>query len=316
MKALVTGAEGFIGSALVALLRSEGFDVRAFAHYKPYAERGNLAELDVEVMAGDVRDAGRVADAVAGCDVVFHLAALVGIPYSYQAPESYVAVNVAGTQNVAAACRRHGARLVQTSTSEVYGSARTVPIAETHPLRPQSPYSASKIAADMLALSYWYSFELPVSVVRPFNTYGPKQSTRAVIPAILAQLHAGVRKVKLGATTPTRDFTYVDDTARGFLAVASSDEAIGEVVNLGAGKEITMGDLAALLIDVTGSSATVVTDETRLRPGRSEVTRLLSDNSKARELTGWTPEVDLREGLTRTSDWVRRNHRQEVAYRV
>lgn len=316
MRALVTGAEGFIGSTLVALLQDEGVDVRAFAHYKPYAEHGNLAGLDVEVLAGDVRDGGRVADAVAGCDVVFHLAALVGIPYSYQAPESYVAVNVTGTHNVAAACQRHGARLVHTSTSEVYGSARTVPITETHPLQPQSPYSASKIAADMMALSYWYAFELPVSVVRPFNTYGPKQSARAVIPTILEQLHAGATEIRLGATTPTRDFTYVEDTARGFLAVARSEAAVGEVVNLGAGKEITMGDLAELLIEITGSTAKVVTDPARLRPSRSEVTRLLSDNSKAQALTGWAPKVDLREGLTRTSDWIRTHRRDELSYSV
>ena len=316
MRALVTGAEGFIGSTLVALLRDAGVDVRAFAHYKPYAEQGNLAGLDVEVITGDVRDAGRVADAVAGRDVVFHLAALVGIPYSYQAPESYVAVNVTGTHNVAAACRRHGARLVHTSTSEVYGSARSVPIAETHPLQPQSPYSASKIAADMMALSYWYAFELPVSVVRPFNTYGPKQSARAVIPTILEQLHAGATEIRLGATTPTRDFTYVEDTARGFLAVARSEAAVGEVVNLGSGKEIAMGDLAELLIDITGSTARVVTDPTRLRPSRSEVTRLLADNSRARELTGWAPAVSLREGLTRTSDWIRAHRRGEPSYQV
>lgn len=315
-KVLVTGAEGFIGSTLASLLQDAGADVRAFVHYKPYAERGNLAGVDVETYAGDVRDAGRVADAVEGCEVVFHLAALIGIPYSYEAPESYVATNVTGTHNIVAACRRHDARLVHTSTSEVYGTAQTVPIAETHPLQPQSPYSASKIGADMMALSYWHAFQTPVSIVRPFNTYGPKQSARAVIPTILEQLHAGVSQIKLGAMTPTRDFTYVEDTARGFMAVGASDKAVGEAVNLGVGKEIAMGDLAALLIDITGSSAQVVVDPARLRPTGSEVDRLLADNSKAAALTGWTPKVSLREGLTRTSEWIRTHRRKDLTYQV
>jgi NAD dependent epimerase/dehydratase len=314
--ALVTGAEGFIGSTLARLLRAEGAEVRAFAHYKPYGDKGNLAGLDVPVISGDIRDAGRVLDAVAGCDVVFHLAALVGIPYSYQAPESYVATNVTGTHNVVAACRRSGARMVHTSTSEVYGTARSVPIAETHPLQPQSPYSASKIGADMMALSYWHAFEVPVSVVRPFNTYGPGQSARAIIPTILEQLHAGGRDIKLGSTTPTRDFTYVDDTARGFMAVAASDRAVGEVVNLGTGKEISMGDLAALLIELTGGDARVVLDESRRRPTRSEVDRLVADNSKAGALTGWQPQVGLRDGLARTSEWIRTRRRADLSYLV
>ncbi|TWP51948.1 SDR family NAD(P)-dependent oxidoreductase [Lentzea tibetensis] len=315
-RVLVTGAEGFIGSALVRLLMEAGANVRAFAHYKPYAEKGHLAGLDVEVFTGDVRDTGRVADAVAGCSHVFHLAALIGIPYSYQAPESYVATNVTGTHNITAACHRHGARLVHTSTSEVYGTARVVPIAETHPLQPQSPYSASKIGADMMALSYWHAFALPVSVVRPFNTYGPRQSARAIIPTILEQLHAGVREIKLGAVTPTRDFTFVEDTARGFLAVASSDKTLGEVVNLGSGKEISMGDLASLLISITGADASVVLDSSRLRPSGSEVDRLLADPGKALALTGWTPQVSLREGLTRTSEWISGHGQGVLSYQV
>ncbi len=310
---LVTGAEGFIGSTLTRLLLAEGADVRAFTHYKPYGEKGNLAGVDVRVTTGDVRDAGLVLDAIAGCEVVFHLTALVGIPYSYQAPESYVATNVVGTHNVVAACQRRGVRLVHTSTSEVYGTARKVPITETHPLQPQSPYSASKIGADMMALSYWHAYELPVSVVRPFNTYGPGQSARAVIPAILEQLHAGVRDIKLGSTAPTRDFTYVEDTARGFMAVGASDKAIGQVVNLGSGKEISMGDLAALLIDITGADAKVVFDESRRRPTRSEVDRLLAGNTKARDLTGWEPQVSLRDGLARTSEWVRTRRRADLS---
>ncbi|WP_371096939.1 GDP-mannose 4,6-dehydratase [Streptomyces sanglieri] len=309
---LVTGAEGFIGSTLVDLLVELGASVRAFVHYKPYAEKGNLAHLmshpSVETIAGDVRDAGRVSDAVAGCDTVFHLAALIGIPYSYDSPGAYVQTNVVGTENIAEACRRHSVRrLVHTSTSEVYGTALTVPIDESHPLQPQSPYSASKIGADMTALSHRHAFDLPVTVVRPFNTYGPRQSARAVIPTILAQLHAGAREIKLGSLTPTRDFTYVTDTARGFLAVAECDRALGAVVNLGSGREISIGDLAQALITASGREASVVVDPARLRPSGSEVERLLSDNSRAREWAGWQPETPLGEGLKSTSKWVAEN---------
>ncbi|AUG79729.1 NAD-dependent epimerase/dehydratase [Kitasatospora sp. MMS16-BH015] len=310
-RVLVTGAEGFIGSTLVDLLVERGARVRALVHYKPYAERGHLAKYlgseEVEMVAGDVRDPGRVQDAVAGCDTVFHLAALIGIPYSYLAPEAYVQTNVVGTQNVAAACLRAGASLVHTSTSEVYGTAITAPITEAHPLQPQSPYSASKIGADMTALSYWHAFELPVTVVRPFNTYGPRQSARAVIPTILSQLHAGAGEIRLGSLTPTRDFTYVTDTAEGFLAAALSPKARGEVLNLGTGSEIAIGELAEQLIAAAGSTAKVVQDPSRLRPGGSEVERLLSDNTKARELTGWRPKVSLTEGLRATSAWVAAN---------
>ncbi|GAA2650652.1 GDP-mannose 4,6-dehydratase [Streptomyces lunalinharesii] len=309
-KVLVTGAEGFIGSTLVDLLVAAGAEVRAFVHYKPYGEKGNLARYlepggPVEMLAGDIRDAGRVMDAVAGCDTVFHLAALIGIPYSYDSPGAYVQTNVVGTENVAEACRRHGVRrMVHTSTSEVYGTARTAPIGEDHPLQPQSPYSASKIGADMMALSHWHAFELPVTVVRPFNTYGPRQSARAVIPTILAQLHAGARQIKLGSLTPTRDFTYVTDTAAGFLALADCDRALGQVVNLGSGQEITIGALAEALIAASGRDAEVVVDAARLRPSGSEVERLLSDNSRARDWASWQPEVTLKEGLARTSEWV------------
>ncbi|MFF8830018.1 SDR family NAD(P)-dependent oxidoreductase [Streptomyces sp. NPDC015131] len=305
---LVTGAEGFIGSTLVDLLLERGARVRAFVHYKPYGDKGNLRHRmdDVETIAGDVRDAGRVMDAVAGCDTVFHLAALIGIPYSYDAPGAYVQTNVTGTENVAEACRRYGVRrMVHTSTSEVYGTARTVPIAEDHPLQPQSPYSASKIGADMMALSHRHAFDLPVTVVRPFNTYGPRQSARAVIPTILAQLHAGAREIRLGSLSPTRDFTYVTDTARGFLAVAGCDRALGEVVNLGTGREIAVGDLARRLITASGREGVeIVVDPGRLRPSGSEVERLLSDNRRAREWAGWVPETSLEEGLRRTSEWV------------
>src|SRR3954463_12992712 len=307
-KVLVTGGEGFIGSTLVDHLLGLGAEVRAYVHYKPYGSAGYLAgrEDDVEIVAGDVRDGERVSEAARGCDTVFHLAALIGIPYSYVAPESYIQTNVVGTYNVVNACRHHDVRrMVHTSTSETYGTAITAPISEEHPLQPQSPYSASKIGADMMALSSHHPFETPVAVIRPFNPYGPRQSARAVIPTILSQLHAGATEIKLGSTTPTRDFNYVDDTARGFIAVAESDRALGHVVNIGSGREISIGDLAELLVSVSGKDAKVVADDTRVRPGNSEVERLLCDNTRAREWCSWEPQVPLEEGLRRTSDWVR-----------
>jgi NAD dependent epimerase/dehydratase len=307
-KVLVTGGEGFIGSTLVDHLLALGAEVRAYVHYKPYGSAGYLAgrEDDVEILAGDVRDGERVSEAIRGRDTVFHLAALIGIPYSYVAPESYIQTNVVGTYNVVNACRRHDiGRMVHTSTSETYGTALTAPISEEHPLQPQSPYSASKIGADMMALSFKHSFDTPVAVIRPFNTYGPRQSARAVIPTILSQLHAGATEIQLGSTTPTRDFNYVDDTARGFIAVADSDRALGHVVNVGSGREISIGALVELLVSVSGKDAKVVTDDTRVRPDNSEVERLLCDNTRAREWCGWEPQVPLEEGLRRTSDWVR-----------
>jgi NAD dependent epimerase/dehydratase len=307
-KVLVTGGEGFIGSTLVDHLLALGAEVRAYVHYKPYGSAGYLAgrEDDVEIVAGDVRDAERVSESVRSRDTVFHLAALIGIPYSYVAPESYIQTNVIGTYNVVNACRHHGVgRMVHTSTSETYGTALTVPISEDHPMQPQSPYSASKIGADMMALSFKHSFDTPVAVIRPFNTYGPRQSARAVIPTILSQLHTGSSEIKLGSTTPTRDFNYVDDTARGFIAVADSDRALGNVINVGSGREISIGDLAELLVTVSGCEAKVVVDDSRVRPGGSEVERLLCDNTRAREWCGWQPQVSLEEGLRRTSDWVR-----------
>jgi NAD dependent epimerase/dehydratase len=313
-KVTVTGGEGFIGSHLVEALLDAGAEVRVLSYYNAFGARGWLdsLQLDVEVLPGDVRDADRVLQAVEGRDVVFHLAALIGIPYSYEAPESYVQTNVQGTYNVANACRRAGVgRLVHTSTSEVYGTAVRVPIDEDHPLQPQSPYSASKIGGDMMALSFWHAFELPVAVVRPFNTYGPRQSTRAVIPTILAQLHQGAEEIHLGTTTPTRDFNYATDTAAGFMAVAQSDRALGHVVNVGSGREISIGDLVELCKQITGSDARIVTDDQRIRPGGSEVERLLADNTRAREWAGWSPQVPLEDGLRRTSDWVK-DHLSEL----
>lgn len=309
-RVLVTGAEGFIGSHLVDELLRLGAEVRALVHYNPFGRLGWLQEhaADVEILQGDVRDAERVATVVQGMDVVFHLAALIGIPYSYEAPESYVQTNITGTYNVLNAARRAGvARMVQTSTSEVYGSARKVPIDENHPLQPQSPYSASKIGGDMLALSFHHSFDLPVAVVRPFNTYGPRQSLRAIIPTILHQLYSGSEEIRIGSTAPTRDFNFVADTARGFLAVAASDRAVGEVVNVGSGREISVGELVDLLMTISGRNARVVSEASRLRPAGSEVERLLCDNSRALEWTGWKPTVELEEGLAVTAEWVRAN---------
>ncbi|MGH9183065.1 MAG: GDP-mannose 4,6-dehydratase [Acidimicrobiales bacterium] len=319
---LVTGGEGFIGSTLVERLVGEGATVRALVHYSPFGPRGWLdpeVHREVQIFPGDVRDPERVLAAVGGCEVVFHLAALVGIPYSYEAPASYVQVNVGGTLNVATACRQVGvARLVHTSTSETYGTARTVPMGEDHPLQPQSPYSASKIGGDMVALSFHHAYGLPVAVVRPFNAYGPRQSTRAVIPTILAQLHAGATEIRIGATTPTRDFTYVDDTVSAFLAVATCDRAVGQVVNVGSGREVAIGELAHKLIAITGDRARIVSDPARLRPAGSEVERLVCDNRRAREWAGWEPTVSLDDGLRRTSEWVRanRHHLDTAGYAV
>lgn len=309
-RVLVTGAEGFIGSHLVDQLLAEGAHVRALAHYNPFGRWGWLQDRldDVDVVSGDVRDGERVAKVVEGMEVVFHLAALIGIPYSYDAPESYIQTNVMGTYNVLNACRRAKVdRMVQTSTSEVYGSALRVPIDESHPLQPQSPYSASKISGDVTALSFHHSFGLPVAVVRPFNTYGPRQSMRAIITTVLAQLFSGSDQIRIGATSPTRDFNYVTDTVRGFLAVADCDRALGQVVNIGSGSEISIGDLVELLIRISGKRAEVVSDADRLRPAGSEVERLLCDNSRAREWAAWKPEVDLEEGLRRTAEWIAAN---------
>lgn len=310
-RVLVTGGEGFIGSHLVERLVQDGAQVRALVYYNSFGRWGWLDTLDadvrdaVEVLPGDVRDGRRVDEAVAGTDTVFHLAALIGIPYSYHAAESYVQTNVTGTFHVAEACRRHGARMVHTSTSEVYGTAIRVPIDEEHPLQPQSPYSASKIGGDMMALSYWHAHEVPVAVVRPFNTYGPRQSTRAVIPTILAQLQAGATELHLGAVSPKRDFNYVTDTAAGFVALADCDEALGRATNVGSGREISIGELVELCCEITGQQAEVVTDEARLRPEGSEVDRLLCDYSVAERIAGWTPQVTLEDGLARTADWVK-----------
>jgi NAD dependent epimerase/dehydratase len=311
---LVTGAGGFIGSHLTGRLADLGASVRALVHYNSRNDWGNLAFLTpaqqarVAVTLGNVEDSGCVDRAVEGCDCVFHLAALIGIPYSYVAPRSYVATNVTGTLNVLDAVLRHRVpRAVHTSTSEAYGTALYVPIDENHPLQGQSPYSATKIAADKLAESYFLSFGAPVATIRPFNTYGPRQSARAVIPTIASQLLAGKNVVALGSLGPERDLTFVEDTVAGFLAVAECDRALGQVVNVGTGSAISVGDLAKRLVDMVNPAARIETVEERVRPDRSEVLRLVCANAKARELTGWAPRVSLDEGLGRTVEFIRDN---------
>ena len=313
-KVLVTGADGFIGSHLVEHLVALGANVRAFVYYNSFNSWGWLdqspapIQRELDVFAGDIRDPHGVRTAMTGCDVVLHLAALIGIPYSYHSPQTYVDTNISGTLNVVQAARDLGVqRVVHTSTSEVYGTARFVPITEVHPLQGQSPYSASKIGADQLALSYHLSFGTPVAVIRPFNTYGPRQSARAVIPTIITQLAAGAREVKLGAVHPTRDFNFVRDTVRGFIAVAQGDAAIGRVVNIGSNFEVSVGDTARLIATLMQREVELVSDDARLRPAASEVERLWADNALARELLGWTPEYagleGLRRGLVETIDW-------------
>ena len=305
-KILITGADGFIGSHLTEHLVRSGCNVRAFVWYNSFNSWGCLENVsreitdNVEIFPGDIRDPYRVSEAVKGCDVVFHLAALIAIPFSYRSPSSYIDTNIHGTLNVLQAVRDQGAeRVVHTSTSEVYGTARFVPINEEHPLQGQSPYSASKIGADQLAYSFYTSFETPVAIIRPFNTYGPRQSARAVIPTIIVQLSSGVKSIQLGALEPTRDFNFVRDTVEGFVAVAQSDKALGEVINVGSNFEMTIGDTARLISELMGVEATFSLDPKRLRPQQSEVERLWCDNTKARKLTGWEPKYAGREGLVR-----------------
>lgn len=325
-KILVTGADGFIGSHLVERLVREGAEVRALAYYNSWNSVGWLSDVDaavrrnVRVLPGDVRDAERIRQAVAGCAYVFHLSSLIGIPYSYDAPRSYLDTNVTGALNVLEACRRSDAlvRLVHTSTSEVYGTAQTVPISETHPLIGQSPYSATKIAADKLAESFHLSFELPVVTARPFNTFGPRQTARAVIPTIASQLLSGVEALTLGALTPTRDFNFVTDTVGAMVALALCAEAEGRVVNIGTGEEWSIGRTAELLMEVTGRQVPIRCDEQRIRPANSEVNRLIADNGTLTRLTGWTPQVPFREGLAATAEWIGRNlsHFDPLGYAV
>lgn len=307
-RVLVTGADGFIGSHLTEMLAARGCEVRALAQYNSFNSWGWLDDAackhDIEVVCGDVRDPAFCRSICQGVDTVFHLAALIAIPYSYVAPDSYVDTNIRGTLNICQAARDAGVgRVIHTSTSEVYGTAQYVPIDEKHPLQPQSPYSASKIAADAMAMSFFNAFNLPLTIARPFNTYGPRQSARAVIPTIISQIAAGKKQIQLGDVTPTRDFNYVEDTCRGFIALAESDRTIGETVNIGSNFEISVGDTLNLIKAMMASDVEFLVDEQRLRPEKSEVNRLWCDNSKIRALTGFNPEVSLEEGLRLTVDW-------------
>ena len=319
----VTGAGGFIGGHVVERLVRDGAHVRAMCRYNSRNERGTLDWVEpnlvaeVEVVLGELRDLESVAAAIDGSEIVLHLGAQIAIPYSYVNPRDFFEVNVLGTLNVAQAALRHDVqRIVHTSTSEVYGTAQSVPITESHPLEPQSPYAASKVAADKLMDSYHRSFDLPVCVLRPFNTYGPRQSARAIIPTIISQALAG-STLRLGSLHPRRDLTYVEDTAAAFVAAATSEGAVGRTIQLGTNHDVSVGDLVDMVAEVLGRELTVETDPDRVRPDKSEVGRLISGPELARELLGWEPAVDLREGLARTIDWIERNvHRYRVDHYV
>lgn len=313
MKALVTGADGFIGSHLVEHLIEKGLEVKAFTYYNSFNTWGWIdtfskeKQKEIEIFSGDIRDPNGVRKAMEGIDVVFHLAALIAIPFSYHSPDSYVDTNIKGTLNVLQAARDFGTRVLVTSTSEVYGTAQYVPIDEKHPFQGQSPYSATKIGADRLAESFFRSFNLPVTIVRPFNTYGPRQSARAVIPTIITQLLNGYEEIKLGSLTPTRDFNYVKDTVSGFYEIYKSDKTIGEEINIATQKEISIGELAQEIISQINKNAKIICQEERLRPEKSEVNRLLGCNKKILELTDWEPLFDLEQGIKETIKWIQNN---------
>jgi len=311
---LVTGSGGFIGSHLVEELIAQGRRVRAMVHYNSQNRWGWLESLgkeilsEIEVIPGEITDPAAVRKAVTGCEVVFHLAALIGIPYSYTSPSAYVQTNVFGTLNVLQACLDEGTeKVIHTSTSETYGTAQYVPIDEGHPLVGQSPYAASKIGADKLVESFYLSFNLPVVTIRPFNTFGPRQSARAVVPTIIAQALSGAKVIRLGSLEPVRDLTYVKDTVLGFLAGAERKEAIGQVINIGNGEGASIGTLAQLALEICGSGADIAVDNCRVRPEKSEVMELICDNSKAREVLHWVPRYSLREGLEKTVEWIGHN---------
>lgn len=313
-KVLVTGAEGFIGSHLTERLVELGADVTALVQYNSFNNWGWIDTFDknvkdsIRVETGDVRELDGMNRIIKGQEVVMHLAALIAIPYSYLSPMAYVRTNVEGTTNVLEACRMHDVqKIVHTSTSETYGTALYVPIDEKHPMQGQSPYSASKIGADKMAESFYRSFNMPIATIRPFNTYGPRQSARAVIPTIISQILAGKKEIKLGSLTPTRDFNFVKDTAEAFVKIAESDKAIGQVMNAGSNYEITIGDTAKKIIDIIGEDVKIICDEERLRPEKSEVNRLWAENAKIKELTGWVPKYSIDEGLKETIEWIKNN---------
>lgn len=309
-KVVVTGAGGFIGSHLVELLASRGCDVTAMLRYNSQGSVGWLQMLSdqqrkrIKIVHGDIRDPWSVLGITKDAEVIFHLAALISIPYSYEAPDAYVETNVRGTLNVLNATRQHGTKkIVVTSTSEVYGTAQTVPMTEEHPLQSQSPYSATKTGGDQIALSFYRSFDTPVTVLRPFNCFGPRQSTRAIIPTIISQIKTGSKVIRVGALKPTRDFTFVEDSARAFVSAAESEKSTGEVINAGSSTEVSIGDLIAKIQGICGSNCKVEVEDERLRPEKSEVYRLFSDSSKAQRLIGWKPSLSLDEGLKRTVEW-------------
>jgi NAD dependent epimerase/dehydratase len=306
---LITGADGFIGSHLTEMLVDKGYHVKALSQYNSFNNWGWLEDVQckdkIEILTGDIRDPHYCKYITQGVDIIFHLAALIAIPYSYTAPDSYVDTNIRGTLNICQAARENGGiRLIHTSTSEVYGTARYVPIDEEHPLQAQSPYSATKIAADALAMSFYNTFELPVTIARPFNTYGPRQSARAVIPTIITQIANGVKEIKLGDLSPTRDFNYVSDTCRGFIALAECDDTIGEVINIGSNYEISIRDTLSLIKESMCSDVVFVTDDDRMRPDNSEVFRLWCDTTKMEKITGFKSQVSIQDGLKRTIDWL------------
>ena len=311
-KILVTGAGGFIGSHLTELLVQKGYDVKAFVHYNSSNKWGWLdnskVKNDVEVITGDIRDMDSVFAAMQGCDSVFHLAALIGIPYSYVSPQAYIKTNIDGTYNILQSARQlEVEKVMVTSTSETYGTAQYVPIDESHPMVGQSPYSATKIGADQLAISYYKSFDLPVKIVRPFNTYGPRQSARAIIPTVISQILSGKTELNLGNLTPTRDLTFVKDTANGFLQIALAEGLFGEITNIGMSEEITIGDLVKLIAKLIGTEVEIRSDEQRIRPDKSEVERLFCNNSKILANTLWTPAYTLESGLNETIAWIKNN---------
>ena len=308
-KILVTGADGFIGSHLTQTLASKGYNVRALSQYNSFNNWGWLEQLDckndIEILSGDIRDPNYCKTITKDVDIIFHLAALIAIPFSYVAPDSYVETNIKGTLNICQAAKDNRvSRLIHTSTSEVYGTAKYVPIDEKHPLQPQSPYSATKIAADAMAMSFYNSFDLPVTIARPFNTYGPRQSARAVIPTIIIQIASGKKEIQLGDPSPTRDFNYVEDCCRGFVMLAESEKTIGETINIGSNTEISIDDTFNLIKELMSSDVTLVNDEKRKRPEKSEVFRLWCDNKKIKELVGYEPKVDIKNGLKKTIDWI------------
>ena len=308
VNALVTGADGFIGSHLSELLVEKGYQVKALAQYNSFNNWGWLEDVSckdqIEILAGDIRDSHYCKYISKDVDIIFHLAALIAIPYSYVAPNSYLDTNIKGTLNICQAARENGnIRIIHTSTSEVYGTAQYVPIDEKHPMQPQSPYSASKIAADAMAMSFHNAFDLPVTIARPFNTYGPRQSARAVIPTIITQIASGIKEIKLGDLSPTRDLNYVEDICRGFIAITETDQTIGETINIGSNSEISIGSTFDLIKELMKSDVKLVTDKERIRPEKSEVFRLCCDNTKIEKLTGFKSQVDISEGLQRTIDW-------------